>query len=130
MTPPVHYVCDASALLANLRGETGGETVGRLLPYCLFSALNIAEVAAFFIRNGMEPQRCVSLMEAQGLTVIPFDTAQGYLTASLITHTKPYGLSLSDRACLALAKQRELPVLTADKIWAKLDLGIEIQVIR
>jgi PIN domain nuclease of toxin-antitoxin system len=37
---------------------------------------------------------------------------------------------LGDRACLALAQQLDLPVLTADKIWQRLDIGVSIQLIR
>lgn len=52
------------------------------------------------------------------------------LTASLIKHTKPFGLSLGDRACLALGMKMNLPVLTADRAWAKLDLGVQVNLLR
>jgi PIN domain nuclease of toxin-antitoxin system len=44
--------------------------------------------------------------------------------------TAPWGLSLGDRACLALARLRNLPAVTADRAWAKLDLAIPIEVVR
>ncbi len=62
--------------------------------------------------------------------VIPFNQMQAYETAKLKTLTKKYGLSLGDRACLALAKMKKIPVVTADRVWGKLELGIKIIVIR
>jgi PIN domain nuclease of toxin-antitoxin system len=51
-------------------------------------------------------------------------------TGALRPATKALGLSLGDRACLALARRERLPILTADRSWAKLDLGIPIKVMR
>jgi PIN domain nuclease of toxin-antitoxin system len=44
--------------------------------------------------------------------------------------TRPYGLSLGDRACLALAIRRKATVYTTDAAWKNLNLGIEVEVIR
>ena len=62
--------------------------------------------------------------------IIEFDQEQAIIAASFDKITKKYGLSLGDRACLALAKHKKLPVLTADKIWKKFDLGLKVQLIR
>ena len=64
------------------------------------------------------------------IEVIPFDTADAYLAADLRQPTQQYGLSLGDRACLALARQLRVAVLTADRRWAELDIGLDVQVIR
>ncbi len=59
-----------------------------------------------------------------------FNIEQTIIAGSFISATKDYGLSLGDRACLALAKYKNIPVLTADKTWSKLNLGIKIKLIR
>jgi PIN domain nuclease of toxin-antitoxin system len=64
------------------------------------------------------------------LEVIPFDTELAYRTGLLRSATRSAGLSLGDRACLALAMQRQLPAVTADREWQSLSLGVTIQVIR
>lgn len=45
-------------------------------------------------------------------------------------NTKELGLSLADRACMALAVTLGLPLLTADRSWVEVDLPVEIRVIR
>ena len=65
-----------------------------------------------------------------GVEIVPFDEPRAYDTASLRSLTRAKGLSLGDRACLALARERGVPAVTADRAWAALDLGIEIELIR
>lgn len=65
-----------------------------------------------------------------GLSFFSFDKQQARIAGNLWKQTKELGLSLGDRACLALAQHLELPVLTADKIWQQLDIGVSIQLIR
>jgi ribonuclease VapC len=62
--------------------------------------------------------------------IVPFSERQARLTAELLPQTRALGLSLGDRACLALAIERELPVLTTDKGWKALRVGVEIRLIR
>ncbi len=59
-----------------------------------------------------------------------FDAAQALETACLRQKTKVFGLSLGDRACLALAQRNQFAVITADKIWKEINLPIEIILIR
>lgn len=64
------------------------------------------------------------------LSIVPFDDELAYDCAGLRPVTKHLGLSLGDRACLALAKREVLPVLTADRVWSELDIGVEVRLIR
>jgi PIN domain nuclease of toxin-antitoxin system len=48
----------------------------------------------------------------------------------LRVETRHGGLSVGDRACLALARYVTLPVLAADTKWLEIDLGIDIRPIR
>lgn len=65
-----------------------------------------------------------------GVTVLPFDVEDAELAAGLRPLTIRAGLSLADRACLALAAKLKIPAITADRAWKKLDLSVEIVVIR
>jgi ribonuclease VapC len=69
-------------------------------------------------------------LEAVGLTIFPFNADDAAAAANLWPATLSLGLSLGDRACLALAQRLQLPVLTADKIWNELQIGISVRVIR
>ena len=62
--------------------------------------------------------------------VLPFVTQHAKTTGSLIAQTRASGLSLGDRACLALALEMKAPVYTADRSWKNLKLGLTIHVIR
>jgi len=50
--------------------------------------------------------------------------------AALRLPTRSLGLSLADRACLALARRLDLPVITAGLTWLGADVGVEIRSIR
>lgn len=69
-------------------------------------------------------------MAPLGLEVIPFDEDQAYEAGLLRTATRDAGLSLGDRGCLSLSRVKGLPVLTADKTWLDLRVGVEVKVIR
>jgi PIN domain nuclease of toxin-antitoxin system len=64
------------------------------------------------------------------MTVVPFDAPLARLTATLKAPTRPLGLSLADRACLALGLHMNLPVVTGDRDWVKADLPVEIETFR
>lgn len=126
MTP----VLDASALLAFLHEEPGAETVRAVLGGAVVSAVNWAEVA----QKGEQHGAAMSGMRKDfmdiGVVFEPFSSDQAEVAAQLWEPGRPLGLSLADRACLALTLERGGPVLTADKSWKKLDLPIEIRLVR
>ncbi len=123
-------LADSSAVLAYLRQEPAGEVVRHRLAGVVLSTVNLAEVVAVLTRRGVGP----ACIDTQFLAVfdrhLPFDAALAVVSGRLITTTAAAGLSLGDRACLATAAHHRLPVLTADRAWASLDIGVEIEVIR
>ena len=129
-------VLDASAMLAYLQGETGAAIVAEAITGgALISALNWAEVLSKVAEEGQDPEELVARLEAQGLLaraveVVPLTEADATIIARLRLPTRSAGLSLGDRACLALGMRLQLPVLTADRSWAGLDLDVEVRLLR
>ncbi len=126
------FVLDASALLCLLNGETGASRVAEVLPRSVVSAVNLSEVASKLADAGGRQHPVDLALRALHLKVVAFDEAQALIAGQLRPATRQAGLSLGDRACLALAKQRAATALTADRAWAALssDLGVRMEMIR
>lgn len=124
-------VLDSSAVLAYLQNEPGSEIVEPiLLGKSLVSAVNLAEIVSKLRDGGMPEPVIKELLAGLSLTIVPFDADSALATGLLIASTKSLGLSLGDRACISLGITRHLPVLTTDRIWARLSLPVEIRTIR
>lgn len=124
-------VFDASAMLAVVLEEKGADVVRAWIPEGIASAVNVAEVGTKLAdRGGMTEQEMRALIGTLGVQVIPFDEGAAYAVGLLRPPTRDHGLSLADRACLALGVNLGLPVLTADRSWAKLDIGVDVRLIR
>jgi ribonuclease VapC len=121
---------DASALLAFLLRERGHERVGQLLGEACMSTVNFSEVLGRFARASQDVAIIAEKLLATPIQLVDFSTEQAVIAAALLTATYEEGLSQGDRACLALARQRGICAVTADKAWRRLDLGIEIEAIR
>jgi PIN domain nuclease of toxin-antitoxin system len=123
-------VLDASALLAFVNGEPGAEKVASVLGDAMISAVNYAEaITKLALRSSSINRTLAELTEAE-LEIINFDRPLAEATGLLATLTRTRGLSLGDRACLALAQREEATTLTADHEWGEIELGIEIKFIR
>jgi ribonuclease VapC len=123
-------VLDASALMAVLREEPGAATVEAVLDHAAISAVNLSEVQAKLVERGTTAELAWSSLIDLDLEVIDFDLSQAKVTGDLRSLTRAQGLSLGDRACLALAQVLGLPAMTADRAWAGLAVGIEIRTVR
>lgn len=123
-------VFDSSVLIAILRQEPGFDVGEQSLNEALISTVNLAEVATYLARNSVPPETIKKALDAFPIQVVPFDREQGLIAGFLYPACKSLGLSLGDRACLALAKSMNLPVLTADKAWLELQINISIDSIR
>lgn len=127
-------VLDASAVLAYLQQEAGWDRVESALlgDRCILSSVNLAEVLSRLADWGVPLDEAQARLGALDLEAVAFDGSLAYLTAALRPPTRPLGLSLGDRACLALARRRDLIALTADRGWTRLDarLGVRVESIR
>jgi PIN domain nuclease of toxin-antitoxin system len=92
--------------------------------------VNWSEVAQKIKQKGMDITTVRCLLEELGLIIAPFSLEQAEIAAHLWDQGKAFGLSLADRACLALAMQQQSPVFTADRVWVKLKLDIDIRLLR
>lgn len=124
-------VLDASALLAVLNQEPGSEKLtAELLTDAAASTVNLAEVHGKLVRLGGAPDEAWENLLSLIRESVPFTVEHAKLTGDLVSQTAPFGLSLGDRACLALGLSLHAPIYTADKSWKKLKVGASIHVIR
>ncbi len=124
------YVMDASAMLALMQAEKGWEIVDHLIreEECVASCVNIAEVGTKMIDKGLAPAQLVRSLKETDVQPIDFDLDQSTLCAQLRVSTKHAGLSLGDRACLALAKLMNGTAVTADRAWLDIAETTQIKV--
>lgn len=123
-------VLDSSAVLAVINAEPGAERVIELLDGALLSAVNHAEVMTKLVEQGIDRDLARSTVLNIGVQVIEYGIDLADRTGELRPQTRHLGLSLADRACLALAERERVPAVTADRKWAAADLGIDIRLIR
>ena len=125
-------VLDASALLAMLRKEPGGESVRDVLPQSRMSAVNFAEVVGHLVRTGVPASDIDAILARLQIRVVDADIALARAAGQLRGSTAEAGLSLGDRFCLALGERDRLPVWTADRQWRAVadKVGVEIVLIR
>ncbi|MBT9331090.1 type II toxin-antitoxin system VapC family toxin [Paracidobacterium acidisoli] len=123
-------VLDASAILAVIAQEPGADLILAHIGSTVASTVNLAEAQSKLVHDGAPKDDAWEDILTVVQEVISFDAEQAKLAGALRTQTRSLGLSLGDRACLALAISIGAPVYTADRIWKKLRLGIPIHVIR
>jgi PIN domain nuclease of toxin-antitoxin system len=123
-------VIDASAVLALLNQEDGSDEIAHLIGNAIISSVNLSEVVAKLADAGIPEQYIEQILSNLNLEVVPFNQEQALIAGKLRPSTKSLGLSLGDRACLALSLSLQLPVVTTDRLWANLNLDIEIRVVR
>lgn len=124
-------VLDASAVLAWLRSEPGADQIDTVLDGSALSTVNASEIAQKLLQHGTDGTWAIAELRDLGVVLTPFTDTDAITAAELWTPTRTAGLSLGDRACLALAHRLNKPALTGDQAWKGLDLdGIEVQLIR
>lgn len=123
-------VLDASALMAFLHSEPGGEMVWQALSDALISAVNYSEVLKKAIERGKDAEGVASAIRRLSLPIVPFDEAHAAAAAALYPDAKPHGMSFADRACLSLGVMRGNTVLTAEKKMRLVTLPIKVKLIR
>jgi PIN domain nuclease of toxin-antitoxin system len=125
-------VIDASAILAAILGEAGGDSVFDLLDEAIVSTVNVAEVYTYAAINELPTEAIDAFFADTGIAIVSFDSVQAVIAGQLASITRKAGLSLGDRSCLALAKLRNAEVLTADRPWQQVasTTGLTITLLR
>ncbi len=125
------YVMDASALLALMQGEKGSNVVDQLIQEqeCIASSVNMAEVGTKLITKGLAPAQLTRTLKELNVQSIDFDLEQATLCASLRLSTKHVGLSLGDRACLALTQLVKGTAVTGDSAWSDVAAAVDVKVL-
>ena len=124
-------VLDASAILAVISGEPGAEKLTPdLLARAVVGAVNLAEAQTKLVSRGWTSGQAWEDASSPVREVLAFDEQQARIAGDLVMQTRHLGLSLGDRACLALGFALKAPVYTAEKIWKKVRVGVRIHVIR
>jgi ribonuclease VapC len=121
-------VLDASAVLALLQEERGADEIEALLDGALMSSVNLSEVIQKAEQHGVNTEGLEFDLEALGIEFRDFDVGTARPAAEL--WSKGSGLSLGDRACLALAAHAGVPAVTADARWLRLELPVDVRVVR
>lgn len=125
-------IIDASAILAAILGETGGDAVFDMLEDAAVSTVNVAEVYTYAALNDLPTDAIDAFFADTGIEIASFDQQQAVTAGRLASITRKAGLSLGDRSCLALAKTRGAEVLTADRQWKQIAgaAGLTITLLR
>lgn len=123
-------VLDASAVLAVMHRERGHEKVMPHLEGGLISAVNYAEVLKKVAERGADLLVARLYLQNLTLTIVPFDQAQAVETAKLWPLVQGRGLSLADRACLALGILKKAPIVTGDTGMAEVDVPVKVKLFR
>jgi PIN domain nuclease of toxin-antitoxin system len=124
-------VLDASVILAILYAEPGHDHLtAELLGNAVCSSVNMAEVQTKLVTLGWEPAKAWENTLGLIRELVPFDGEQAELAGNLVAQTKPLGLSLGDRACLALGITLKAPIYTAEQSWKRIKCPAPIQLIR
>jgi ribonuclease VapC len=125
-------VLDASALLAMIRGEPGGEKVAGVIAGARISAVNFAEVVSYLAYADLPLPDIMEMLTPLPMVVVDADTDLAWMAGSLRKTTSNSGLSLGDRFCLALAIREGAAAWTADRQWRTISkqVGAEVVLIR
>jgi len=124
-------VLDASALIALFHQEPGSDKVAQAIEEgAVLSTVNLSEVASKLNELGIPEALIQTSINVLELTIVDFNAELAYKVGLLRPLTENAGLSLGDRACLALAQHLNLPALTTDRVWKDLLPAITVQLIR
>jgi ribonuclease VapC len=129
----VTVILDSSAVLARLLNEQGRDLVTQAIASdAAMSSVNLAEVMTILVRDGLSRADAERALGKLPVTIHRFDEGMALQAGAMVAVTRKYGLSLGDRACLALAQREGLPVMTGDRAWAEVGplVGVTVRLIR
>jgi PIN domain nuclease of toxin-antitoxin system len=123
------FVVDTSVLLAIAFDELGAEEAQRLARGGMLGMANLVETVTRGQEKGYPPETTLAFVSTLALEIVAIDRATADQAMALWMHRKPH-LSLGDRLCIGLARARAMPVLTGDRVWKDLPLGVDVRLFR
>ncbi|AEE97591.1 PIN domain-containing protein [Mahella australiensis] len=131
MSKSCNWVLDASAVLALINDEPGADIVRQAIKEeAIIGSVNFAELVSKLDDIGITAEDIRVIVELLNIEVVSFDWQLAYEAGLLRSITKQFGLSLGDRACIALGRHMNLPVITADRVWSQPQIDVDIRFIR
>ncbi len=113
-----------------IRGEPGAEVAAEVLFGAVISAVNLSETVAKLADVGMDAETVDAVLAPLHLTVVPFGAAEARAAGLMRPETRSAGLSLGDRACLAVARRRNAVAVTTDRAWARVVPQVSVRLVR
>ena len=123
------HAVDSSVVLAILHEEGDWQNYAGSISGQYLASVNAAEIMVSLVQAGLTPDAAGQALRLLGMIIVPFDEQDAVTMAAMQPQLKALRLSLAARACLAFAKRRALIVLTTEKAWRNLDLGVKIEVV-
>jgi ribonuclease VapC len=123
-------VLDSSAVLALLNDEPGADAVAGVLTEAIISTVNVAEVISKLVERGSSLEQAKRALQTIGIQAVDFTVSLAERTGAMRLASRKRGLSLGDRACLALAQQEGIVALTCDRNWLEAIAGVDVRLIR
>ena len=126
------YLLDASAVLALIWNEPGADQVQPLLMAAEMTAVNLAEVVKKLRERGVPKEDVDAIVSDLQIPVGggPGNLEQAVAVGEVAAAGRPFGLSLGDSVCLAMADWSGLTAVTAERRWTEVMPGAKILVIR
>ncbi|MDN5927554.1 MAG: type II toxin-antitoxin system VapC family toxin [Hyphomicrobiales bacterium] len=124
------FVIDSSVVLAVLRNEEGSRLAAELALGATMSSVNLAEIVTKCVEFEIDPNDALQYIAGRNINVVEFGFTDGVLAGRLWKAAPKGKLSLGDRACIATAIKLNATIITADRIWAELDLPCKVELIR
>ena len=124
------YVYDSSALLAIILGEPGADVASANIANAMVSSVNLAETFSRAEDKGIPVDKTERFLMGKEVRFVDFDSDLARVVGTMRTKTRSRGLSLGDRASIALALRERATIVTADRVWAELDLPCKVELIR
>jgi ribonuclease VapC len=123
-------MCSTRLLFFACSRRKKGQSAWRALPAAVIGAVNYSEVVSKLVESGIDDATADGLMDTLQLNVIPFDRSQARLAGALRATTRKFGLSLGDRACLALAATKGATAVTCERVWTKFEAPCKVEALR
>jgi PIN domain nuclease of toxin-antitoxin system len=123
-------VIDTSVMMCVLLGEPGRDRALEAMHGASMSSVNVAEVVAKCLERAVAENLVSLLLSSSEIGIVDFVAEDAVLAGQLWARAQKGKFSFGDRACIATAIRLGATAVTADRIWATLDLPCPVELVR